>query len=307
MACRLGIAGASCAPLGTPVAPEAGACTVADQCANGTTCLSFGSGFSCHRLCRPESIGRCGAGMACSGTFGDPCAQVCRPLPARCNVYAQDCASLTDTCTLVINPETDEHYTGCRAAGTQALGESCGGTAGTCGHALICIRGADGTSRCTPPCDTMGTSPACPWGGTCTGTTASWMVQYCEGSEPPVAGIACGATVCEVGTQACCARFMPGLGHDYRCIPRGDPCSGGGVANCDGPEDCSGGEICCLLIDVFATSPDVICADAAWCGEGSTVGSGFPACHSGDDCDPIRTCCGNTRGFSGSLCEFSCL
>ena len=131
---------------------EGALCDRADQCAPGLLCLDFGDGFQCSRMCPMGSIGFCGATSACTGSIGDACVQVCRPLPPRCDIYAQDCADSADTCTFVRNSETDEPYTGCRPAGTRTRGQTCGGMDGACGHDLVCIRSGE-TTACHGVCN----------------------------------------------------------------------------------------------------------------------------------------------------------
>ncbi len=184
MACRAGAMGGptSCAPTSATVVALGATCTAGSQCPGGSSCLDFGDGLKCHQLCPMGSLGACPGGV-CTGTItgGDPCIQVCRPLPERCNIYVQDCVDPLDTCTLASNPETDERYTGCRPAGTRTDGQPCGGGAGTCGHGLICINNGDGTSSCHFACDGAVAPTTCPAGQACTGTARSWGVGYCRG------------------------------------------------------------------------------------------------------------------------------
>lgn len=182
--CRIGGMGLRCYPHDAPPRAEGTVCTAPAQCAPGMMCLSFGVDPTsyCTRLCPDGSIGYCGADAACTGTLGDACVQACRPLPERCDVYAQDCADPIDTCTLTSNPETRENYTGCRPAGPRAEGETCGSADGTCGHDLICIRVA-GVTACRQPCDPEDASETCPSGQACTGMARTWMVGFCQ--PPP--------------------------------------------------------------------------------------------------------------------------
>jgi hypothetical protein len=187
MACRPGMTGTECGPVGGPDggAPlaEDQTCTRTTDCAGGLLCLDFGdgAGFTCQRMCPNGAIGACGAGKACIGTIGDECIRVCRPVPPRCNIFTQDCPDATDACTLVRHPETDEAYTGCRAAGTQGRGEPCGGMSGSCARGLICIRDASGMTACRPVCGPDGSAPVCTEAGeACTGLARTWGVPYCQ-------------------------------------------------------------------------------------------------------------------------------
>jgi hypothetical protein len=185
-ACRPTATGTMCSDLSaTPVA-EHGACARDSDCMPGLACLDFadGLGFVCYQMCPEGSTGACGAGAACTGTFGDVCIQACRPTPAPCDIYAQDCASPTDTCTFVRNPETSDPYTGCRPAGMQAEGDPCGGSAGSCGHGLVCISTA-GRNTCHQVCDPDIMPAICPTGEECSGFARTWMVGFCQAPPAP--------------------------------------------------------------------------------------------------------------------------
>ncbi|MDQ3036682.1 MAG: hypothetical protein M3Y87_30095, partial [Myxococcota bacterium] len=177
-ACRRGSMGAEC--MAVDAAPRAvgEACEFPEQCVAGTMCLNFGDGFHCSRMCPDGSVGFCGDGFVCTGTIGDFCVQICRPLPARCDIYAQDCADPDDTCTFATDPERELSYTGCRPAGPRGAGETCGGGSGTCGHDLVCIR-IDTATSCRQPCNPDAPVDECPTGQACTGFARTWMVGYC--------------------------------------------------------------------------------------------------------------------------------
>lgn len=185
MACRAGAMGAptACAPTAAMVRAVGEACTVGNQCAGGSACLDFGDGLRCQQLCPMGSIGACGPSAACNGTItgADPCIQVCRPLPERCDLYAQDCVDPTEACTLAVHPETEERYTGCRTAGTRTDGQPCGGGMGTCARGLVCITEM-GVASCHYACDPAVTPTTCPSMQACTGTARSWGIGYCRGS-----------------------------------------------------------------------------------------------------------------------------
>ncbi len=171
----------SCVAAGTTLIAAGEACAAGDQCAAGTACVDFGDGLHCERLCARGSTGACGAGYACIGTVTgyDPCIQVCRPLPRECDALANDCAAPDETCAFATNPETGAHYTGCRAAGTQADGQPCGGDAGGCARGLVCVT-EDGASACHHPCDASVTPTTCPASQLCNGTLTGFTFGYCR-------------------------------------------------------------------------------------------------------------------------------
>lgn len=181
MACRPGATGTACSALSaTPLGINM-ACVHAADCAPGLVCLSFApaEGSLCHQMCPTRSVGDCPTGFACIGSFGDTCINLCRPLAASCDIYAQDCPMSADTCTLVRNPETSAPFTGCRPAGTQTEGMACGGTDGTCSHALICV-GTAGIATCRHVCDSTLTPDTCASPAMCTGLATTWGVHFCQ-------------------------------------------------------------------------------------------------------------------------------
>ncbi len=179
--CRVTAMGTACADLTESPPLGAGAeCALDTDCAPTLWCVSFGTTFECTPMCPNGSIGACGPDSACIGTVGmEECVRACRPIPARCDIYAQDCAASGDMCTLATNPESGENYTGCRPNGTLALGEACGGDLGRCARGLICIREGM-ASTCRAVCGPDGAPPTCATGA-CTGLARSWGVPYCRG------------------------------------------------------------------------------------------------------------------------------
>lgn len=178
-ACRPHASGTACEDVSASPAGLGMPCLHVNDCEPGLTCLTFApEGPLCHRMCPAGSVGACDTGYVCTGTFGDACIDVCRPLPTPCDIYAQDCASATDTCTLVRNAETMMPYTGCRPAGTQDEGMPCGGLSGSCGHGLICVGGASATN-CRQVCDPSLPTDPCPAPTACTGLATTWGVHYC--------------------------------------------------------------------------------------------------------------------------------
>jgi len=87
-------------------------------------------------------------------------------------------------------------------------------------------------------------------------------------------GIPCAGDTCQAGTEVCCAG-EGGLTCEATC----DTVS----FACDGPEDCTGDNICC-----GSGADGTICATAADCG----AGDGDVICHTADDCPEAgQECC----------------
>jgi len=94
-------------------------------------------------------------------------------------------------------------------------------------------------------------------------------------SKWPV-GVSCGNSLCDTtGGKVCC---------EGRDICTSDPCPNPGTqrTGCDGPEDCSGTNVCCLYVDPFFGSA---CAQS--CDSDSQRGV---ICHTADDCKPGQMC-----------------
>lgn len=182
--CLMSATGTACMALASTLALVGEACTLPNGCERGALCLSFAAeGFRCHRMCPEGSIGFCGGAATCSGTLGDPCVQVCRALPARCDIYAQDCADPALACSLAENFETGERYTGCRVPGTNVEGAACGGGMGACAEGLVCVSLA-GANTCHRVCREDGGFPMCTAPETCVGRTGGWGVTFCRTPAP---------------------------------------------------------------------------------------------------------------------------
>jgi len=178
--CRVTASGTECQALTmTPPLVEGDVCAQELECGPTLWCVSFDGEFRCTPMCANGSIGECGADAACTGTVGiESCVRACRDLPARCNIYTQDCGDASMMCAFTTNPESGENYTGCRPAGTLNLGEACGGSLGRCVGGLVCIR-QDGETTCRQVCGPDGSEPTCA-SGACTGLARSWGVPYCR-------------------------------------------------------------------------------------------------------------------------------
>jgi hypothetical protein len=115
-------------------------------------------------------------------------------------------------------------------------------------------------------------------------------------------GIACMGMTCDATTEQCCVTMSSG-GAMGACIARDATCMGA-VADCDGPEDCSGGDVCCARVGLGGAS--TTCEAAAMCTPGSF--GPFELCHAPADCtDDMDMCCPVMRfGFSGAYCGAMC-
>ena len=180
MACRPSASGTMCLSVSATAVGLGMPCVHYADCLPGLVCLAASAGDSprCTRMCPAGSVGRCDTGYSCSGVFGDACINLCRLLPVACNILAQDCASATDACALVRNPETRAPYTGCLPAGAQTEGMTCGGASGMCARGLICA-GTTGTPHCQRVCDPAASPTSCSAAASCTGVVSAWNVHYC--------------------------------------------------------------------------------------------------------------------------------
>jgi hypothetical protein len=114
------------------------------------------------------------------------------------------------------------------------------------------------------------------------------------------AGVACGTMTCSGTTPQCCVPRDPG--GMATCISADAVCMGV-AASCDGPEDCTAPQQCC--VGFGSTGGGASCQNA--CGLGSRA-----ACHAASDCPSVdglmRMCCPFTGGgFSGSVCLPMCI
>jgi len=115
--------------------------------------------------------------------------------------------------------------------------------------------------------------------------------------------IDCGMMTCNAATEQCCLGGGPG-GGTATCIAIGDTCMGV-ASDCDGPEDCGAGQVCCASRD-SSGGFGARCADS--CGGGGTIGGGFELCHDAMDCsDRADMCCPLAfGGISGAYCGPMC-
>lgn len=174
-ACQLAASGLVCGAVDDGAGGDGEACTTARDCQRGLACMSLSGGTRCVRLCPLGSVGHCGDDASCSGTTSAACVGFCRALPAPCDIFAQDCEDPAHACTLAINEETDERYTGCMPAGDGNEGSTCANVA-DCGKGLICV-----ANSCVRVCQSGDAGNlACTGGRSCTGTSQAWDIPYCR-------------------------------------------------------------------------------------------------------------------------------
>lgn len=151
-------------------------------------------------------------------------------------------------------------------------------------------------------------------GGPVTGTDAGVPpTMTSDGGGPPapydagdsVGTLDCMGTPCDAATEQCCITGSTG-GASAACIPNTEMCMGG-ATTCDGPEDCTTGETCCLQVMGFGGMAG---CTTEMCGGGG--GGGFPSsfelCHDASDCtNSAHMCCPVMLfGFSGAYCSEMC-
>jgi hypothetical protein len=133
--------------------------------------------------------------------------------------------------------------------------------------------------------------------------------------EIPRSEVSCGGASCDTLESVCCSSWSKGVGFgsEESCVKREDcyrKYSRSGETNravtreCDGKEDCSGGQICCVYADgqplfenfldptnLLGPGGSTICADEVDCtynNQGTFVSQGIPLgeieCNDDDDC-----------------------
>lgn len=154
--------------------------------------------------------------------------------------------------------------------GTSGTGAS-GGTAGSGGSTGGASGGSAGTSASGGSAGT---------GGGSGGTAGS-------GGAPPTSTVVCGTTSCGLPAQYCCAHWNQTPECRTATSDLTTDCVYGVPVTCDGPEDCSGGQVCCaqwfiqgqnrsvvsLMCQSSCTASDqhVVCGASGSCPSGSCV------------------------------------
>lgn len=179
-------AGQKCVPnsdLGQSVCVAAGTenavgdtCVRSTDCVEGAVCISETDGAFCRELCDKDDIDSCAGDQTyCLKTLGsDPSIGVCGAGPEPCDIYSQDCEE--GACVLLQNPVDGTTGAYCGTPGSVAVGQPCGGSAGSCTAGAICVQ-ADGAP--SPTCHAVCRDADVPCAaGACTGTSGSG-IDFC--------------------------------------------------------------------------------------------------------------------------------
>jgi len=164
-------------------------------------------------------------------------------------------------------------------------GSATGGDPGTGGSPALDAAPAPPDAAVVPTRDTAPLPPDAP-------PLPSDTAPLPRDAAPPTAGIACGALMCVVGKQACCS-----TGTAAACIQINGACPGGSVIRCDGPEDCDGGGVCCLV--TLNGAAQSFCLTAVQCAQSA----GAAICRSGADCASFARNCTGVSGSTISVCR----
>jgi hypothetical protein len=141
---------------------------------------------------------------------------------------------------------------------------------------VTCTDQCDDTTLCRLDTD-CGTGEKCCGAGSLGSMQATWCEreQDCPNTNP-TEGVPCGDATCNA-PEVCCVTF-----NGQSCTSN---CNQGLALACDGPEDCSGGDVCCGDIGMGGGGSE--CMPSGDCQTG--MGSGR-LCHSNTDCDTGETC-----------------
>lgn len=194
----------------------------------------------------------------------------------------QACGARSDTEDYLFGSDGSVSLGGAGAGGRG--GASRGGTTPVAGRAPVAGTASGGR---------VGVAGTSSLGGEPASGGAGGSENFIEGGAGGAEGqpITCGGEVCDASTQVCC------LAGSFRCIAKGDSCSGPALG-CTSHADC-GGEVCCLSLT----------------GDASNASSCKPSCNTRDtgrdrqlcdtdaDCQaPFRYCRATVFGLN--LCVF---
>jgi hypothetical protein len=169
------------------------------------------------------------------------------------------------------------------SGGSVATGGSgaTGGTGGSSGAGAS--GGTTGTGGSTASGGAAGTSASGGSGGTTGGSAGSTGT----GGSPPTSTVECGANACGLPAQYCCAHWNQPFECRTATSDLRTDCVYGVPVACDGPEDCSGGQVCCAQLFIqgqnrsvvsltcqascTASDQNVVCGASGTCPSGSCV------------------------------------
>lgn len=169
----------ACVPLpGSPMAREGEDCSAA-ACEPATHCVSWPEGERCTRTCEPYTGAGCEAPQEClSHLARNADVGLCQPPPPACDIYDLTSCAAGLSCRPLFrrNGYVD---TRCQPAGSQDLGEVCGGNLGLCQAGAVCVRVPEAEG---PACFQVCADDAdCRTEGqTCTGRTYGLEIRFCR-------------------------------------------------------------------------------------------------------------------------------
>ncbi len=163
---------------GSPMAREGEDCSAA-ACEPGTHCVQWPAGQVCTHTCEPYTGAGCAAPLECLSYLArNEDVGLCQEPPPACDIYdVQSCAE-GQACRPLFRRNGDVD-TRCQPAGSQPLGEPCGGALGLCLAGAVCVRLTEpDTPRCYEVCQS---DEGCNVEGqTCTGRTYGLEIRFCR-------------------------------------------------------------------------------------------------------------------------------
>ena len=189
-------------------------------------------------------------------------------------------------------------YTCCAASNTcVASGETCGGIDADASFDAGADAAADATSDASRPDAAPDAAPA---DAAPDGSPAS---SFPSAITPGI--VQCGARpACEDPSPKCCGDNEADSGV---CTGSDGVCSSPVVLDCDGPEDCDGGAVCCMAASGFySTCSNVVDDEGRVCyGEDPTSTDAILACHDHTQCGAnAPNCCPLYTGTSWPVLGF---
>ncbi len=147
------------------------------SCAAGSLCLDAdGTGFSCWKLCDPNTKRGCEmvADTSCWQRVLQTNWAICRAAPETCDLLDQGACAAGTSCQLFRVPGASMSEPRCLPSGDGRSDAVCEGS-GQCGRGFLCV-GFDGDKRCHQLCDA---STSCE-SGTCVGALTGRTERVCR-------------------------------------------------------------------------------------------------------------------------------